>query len=51
MNRFRPSVMWIIAAIALGAIAVWPFYARSAADAAHVAALPAAAPVTADYLN
>ena len=51
MNRLRPSVMWIVAAIALGAIAVWPFYARGGADAARLASMPSAAPVTPDYLN
>ncbi|MDQ6943657.1 MAG: hypothetical protein M3169_14255 [Candidatus Eremiobacteraeota bacterium] len=38
-------------AIALGAIAVWPFYVRNRADAAHVAAFPTAAPVVADYVD
>jgi tetratricopeptide (TPR) repeat protein len=43
--------MWVSAAIALGAIAVWPLYANSGADAARAAALPTPAPVTADYAN
>ena len=41
--------MWVIAAIALGAIAVWPSYIRNSANAAHAASLPSAAPVVADY--
>ncbi|GAC1571488.1 MAG: hypothetical protein NVS3B7_01660 [Candidatus Elarobacter sp.] len=51
MSRVRPTVMWVIAAIALGAIAVWPWYVHNRADAARAAALPTAAPVSADYLN
>ncbi len=41
----------LIAAIALGAIAAWPAYVRTSANAARAAALPTAAPVTADYLE
>ena len=51
MHRFKPATMWVIAAIALGAIAVWPAYVRNSTDAARAAALPTAAPVTPDYLN
>lgn len=51
MHRLQPTVMWVIAAIALVAIAVWPAYVRNSADAARAAALPAAALVTPDYLN
>ena len=43
--------MWLITAIALGAIAVWPFYVGNRADAARASALPTAAPVVADYLT
>lgn len=41
--------MWGSAAVALGAIAAWPWYIKNSANAAHAASLPAAAPVTADY--
>jgi tetratricopeptide (TPR) repeat protein len=40
-----------IAAIALGAIAVWPWFVKNGAQAAHAASLPTAAPVSADYEN
>jgi len=43
--------MWCATAIALVAIAVWPWYVRSAERAAPAVALPAAAPVTKDYLD
>jgi tetratricopeptide (TPR) repeat protein len=43
--------MWVSAAIALGAIAVWPSYVRNGADAAHAASLPTPAPVVADYAD
>ncbi len=46
MDRLRTTVMWAIAAIALGAVAVWPFYVRHSADAARAASLPAAVAVT-----
>ncbi len=39
----------ITAAVALGAIAAWPSYVKSRADAARATALPPPAPVTADY--
>jgi tetratricopeptide (TPR) repeat protein len=42
--------MWFMTAIALAAIAVWPLYIRNRSDAARASALPAAAPVVADYL-
>ncbi len=40
---------WIVAAVALGAIAAWPFFVARSTDAARASALPTAAPVTADY--
>jgi len=42
-------LMWAVAAVALGAIAAWPWYIQNSANAAHAASLPAAAPVVADY--
>ena len=51
MNRLASTLMWIVAAVALGAIAAWPFYLRSAANAARIAALPTPAPVAADSMN
>lgn len=51
MHRLQLTVMWIIAAVALGAIAVWPAYVRNNTDAVRAAALPTAAPVAADYLT
>jgi tetratricopeptide (TPR) repeat protein len=44
-------MMGLIAAIALGAIAVWPWYVRNSANAVAAASLPTAAPVSADYEN
>ncbi|MEA2720072.1 MAG: hypothetical protein QOJ39_1936 [Candidatus Eremiobacteraeota bacterium] len=49
MNRVPATVMWVIAAIALGAIAVWPWYVGRSTNAARAASLPTPAPVTADY--
>ena len=43
--------MWVIAAIALAAIAVWPAYVRRSADAARAASLPTPAPVAQDYVG
>jgi tetratricopeptide (TPR) repeat protein len=49
MRRTRTTITWLIAAIALGAIAVWPWYVRTQAQAARVASLPTPAPVPLDY--
>ncbi len=51
MARLRPLITGSIAAIALGAIAVWPWYAKNSADAVRAASLPTPAPVSADYEN
>ncbi|BDE06501.1 hypothetical protein WPS_17770 [Vulcanimicrobium alpinum] len=49
MNRYSTALMWSIAAIALGAVAAWPWYINARQNAARAAALPRPAPVTADY--
>jgi tetratricopeptide (TPR) repeat protein len=49
MTRRSSTIMWASAAIALGAIAAWPWYITNSANAAHAASLPSAAPVIADY--
>ncbi len=52
LRRLWPaSIPWLLAAVALGAIAVWPWYVRGGADAAHAASLPTPAPVSTDYLR
>ncbi len=42
LTRIDPMAL---AAVAVGAIAVWPWYVRGGADAAHAASLPTPAPV------
>ncbi len=51
MRRALVLVPWLIAAVALGAIAVWPWYVRAGVDAAHAASLPTPAPPSTDYLR
>ena len=40
---------WLIAAVALAAIAAWPHYVNQSANAARASSLPTMAPVVADY--
>jgi uncharacterized protein HemY len=49
--RFDKAVIWVIAAVALGAIVAWPWYVRGSVVAARAAALPTPAAVSADYLD
>jgi hypothetical protein len=51
MKRVEKAIIWAIAAVALGAIVAWPFYVHGSVGAARAAALPAPAPVSADYLD
>ncbi len=51
MIRVDKAVIWVIAAVALGAIVAWPWYVRGSVVAARAAALPTPAPVSADYLD
>ena len=51
MKNARSAFTWVIAAVALGAIAAWPTFVKNGADAAHAASLPTPAPVNADYKN
>jgi tetratricopeptide (TPR) repeat protein len=49
MTRNRTIVTISLLALALVAFGLWPAYVQHASDAAHAAALPTPAPVTADY--
>jgi tetratricopeptide (TPR) repeat protein len=49
MNRTRLVAAWALAAIALGAVAAWPWYVRAGADAARAAAGPPPAVAGTDY--
>jgi len=51
MIRLEKAVIWVIAAVALGAIVAWPWYVHGSVVAARAAALPSPAPVNADYLE
>jgi len=51
MRRRIAFVPWLIAAIALAAIARWPSYVGRRADVARAATLPTPAPVAADYVR
>lgn len=45
----RNRYAWVITAVALAAIAVWPSYVNRSASEARASALPTMAPVVADY--
>ena len=51
MYRLEKAVIWVVAAVALGAIVAWPWYVHGSVVAARAAALPTPAPVSADYLD
>ncbi|MDB5043344.1 MAG: hypothetical protein JWN27_4070 [Candidatus Eremiobacteraeota bacterium] len=51
MRRIAPMVSWVVAAVALTAIAAWPAYVGNGTKAARAASLPTPAPVHADYLE
>jgi tetratricopeptide (TPR) repeat protein len=51
MTRLVGMAGWIVAAIAIVAIAAWPFFVDRKVDVVHAQGLPTMAPVVADYVT
>jgi tetratricopeptide (TPR) repeat protein len=49
--RITTGLTWLVAALALGAIALWPAFVKQRENAVRAAYLPTPAPVSADYLD
>jgi tetratricopeptide (TPR) repeat protein len=49
--RITTGLTWLVAAFALGAIALWPTFVKQSENAAHASYLPTPAPPSTDYLE